>query len=117
MPRVYVPATYRAALMDLKRGTPADYARMDAIQDQHKRIACRIFDAIMTGEAAEAHQIKKGGYLMVIYHRSTRQGINIQASAFYKSHFDGQWTASSHHDIMTPADITLEPGTFLTITA
>lgn len=117
MPRVYVPATYRAAVMDLKRGTPADYARMDAIQARHNAIARRLFDAIMTGEASEAHQIKKGGYLMTIYHRSTRPGVNIQASTFYKSHLDGQWTASSHHDIMTPADITLEPGIYLTITA
>ena len=115
--RVYVPATYHAALMDIKRGTPADYARMDAIQTKHKAIARQVFDAIMTGEASEAHQYYNKSWGIIIYHRSTRPGINIQASNFYKSIFDGCWIAQSHHDINTPDDIILQPGQYLTMTA
>lgn len=117
MPRVYVPATYRAALMDLKRGTPADYAKMDAIQDQHKHIARRVFDAIMTGEAAEAHQYYCGSCGLIIYHRSTR-GNYIQESHFFRGVGTGfTWEAISHHDVTTPDDIQLQPGTYITITA
>lgn len=117
MPRVYVPATYRAALMDLKRGAPADYARMDAIQDQHKRIAHRVFDAIMTGEAAEAHQYYNKSCGLIIYHRSTR-GNFVQESHFYRG-IGSQyaWQAVSHRDITRPEDIQLQAGTYITITA
>lgn len=65
--------------------------------------------------AAEAHQKHTGGQLLTIYHRSTRPGVLIQASTFYRDR-SGSWIASSHHDINTPDDIELHAGEYLTIT-
>ena len=113
--RVYIPAAKHAAHMSLKRHTPADLAKFDAIMDAIRAAARQLFDAITTGEAAEAHQNHTGGQLLTIYHRSTRPGVMIQASTFYRDR-SGDWTASSHHDINTPDDIELHAGEYLTIT-
>lgn len=113
--RVYIPAAKRAAHMSLKRHTPADLAKFDAIMDAIHAAACQLFDVITTGEAAEAHQRHTGGQLLTIYHRSTRPGVLIQASTFYRDR-SGGWTASSHHNINRPEDIELHPGQYLTIT-
>lgn len=113
--RIYIPAAYRAAKMALRRGSAEDIARADAIHAAARKAARQLFDAITTGEADEAHQRHTGGQLLTIYHRSTRPGVLIQASTFYRDR-SGSWTASSHHDINTPEDIQLHPGEYLTIT-
>lgn len=113
--RLYIPAAKHAAHMCLKRNTPADRARWNAVENAISAAARRLFDAITTGEAAEAHQRHTGGQLLTVYHRSTRPGIIIQASTFYRDR-SGTWTASSHHNINTPSDIELHPGEYLTIT-
>lgn len=113
--RLYIPAAKHAAHMCLRRNTPADLAKFDAIMNAIHAAARQLFDAITTGEAAEAHQKHTGGQLLTIYHRSTRPGVIIQASTFYRDR-SGSWTASSHHDINRPEDIELHPGEYLTIT-
>lgn len=113
--RIYIPAARRAAEMALRRGSAADLARVDAIDAAHQAAARTLYNAIMDGTVAEAHQKHSGGQLLTIYHRSTRPGIMIQASTFYRDH-SGDWTASSHHDINTPSEIDLIPGEYLTIT-
>ena len=113
--RLYIPAAKHAAHMSLKRHTPADLAKFNAIMDAIRAAASQLFDAITTGDADEAHQRHTGGQLLTIYHRSTRPGVIIQASTFYRDR-SGDWTASSHHDINRPEDIELHPGEYLTIT-
>ena len=113
--RVYIPAAKHAAHMCLKRHTLGDLAKFDAIIDAIHAAACQLFDAITTGEAAEAHQKHTAGQLLTIYHRSTRPGVLIQASTFFRDR-SGSWTASSHHNINTPDDIELHAGEYLTIT-
>lgn len=113
--RVYIPAAKHAAHMSLKRHAPADLARFDAIMDSIHDAARQLFTAIMEGAATEAHQRHTGGQLLTIYHRSTRPGVMIQASTFYRDRA-GDRTASSHHDINRPEDIELRPGEYLTIT-
>lgn len=54
--RLYIPAAKHAAHMSLKRHTPADLAKFDAIMDAIHAAARQLFEAITTGEAAEAHQ-------------------------------------------------------------
>jgi hypothetical protein len=115
--RLYIPAAKHAAHMCLKRNTPADRARWDAVEDAISAAARQLFDAITTGEAAEAHQIYTSYYPhLIVYTRSNRPGVKIQASHFYKSlHTGGAWTATSHHNINSPEDIELIPGQYLTI--
>ena len=113
--RLYIPAAKHAAHMALKRNTPADHARFSAVMEAIHETARTLYNAITTGEADEAHQRHTGGQLLTIYHRSTRPGVTIQASTFYRDR-SGSWTASSHHDINRPEDIELHPGEYLTIT-
>lgn len=113
--RIYIPAARRAAEMALRRGSAADLARVDAIDAAHQAAARTLYNAIMDGTAAEAHQRHAGGQLLTIYHRSTRPGVMIQASTFYRDR-SGDWTASSHHDINRPEDVELRAGEYLTIT-
>lgn len=116
--RIYIPAAYRAAIMALKRGSAEDIARTDAIHAAAQEAARTLYKAITTGEAAEAHQIYTSYYPhLIVYTRSNRPGVQIQASHFYKSlHTGGAWTATSHHNINRPEDIELIPGEYLTIT-
>lgn len=111
--RIYIPAAQRAAIMALRRGSAEDIARADEIHEAAQEAARRLYKAITTGEAAEAHQ--RSGHLLTIYHRSTRPGVILQASTFYRSRA-GEWEPSSHHDINRPEDIELHPGEYLTIT-
>ena len=113
--QIYIPATYQAALMALKRGTDADIERTDAIHAQHRAIATRLYDGIMDGTISEAHQRYNGKYGLTVYHRSTR-GDYVQASHFLLDR-DGDWLALSHRDIHDPADIELCPATRLTVSA
>lgn len=113
--RIYIPAAQRAAIMAFKRGSAEDIARADAIHAAAQEAAWTLYNAITTGEADEAHQRHTGGQLLTIYHRSTRPGVIIQASTFYRDR-SGSWTASSHHDINSPEDIELHAGEYLTIT-
>ena len=113
--RIYIPATYRATLALFRRGSAADEARINAIDDRITEAAKRLYSAIMDGTATEAHQKHTNGQLLTIYHRSTRTGVLIQASTFYRD-MSGSWTASSHHDINRPEDIELHHGEYLTIT-
>ena len=115
MSRVYIPAGYRAAVMAIKRGAPADIARTDAIHDRQRSIAADMFNGIMSGRISEAHQFAIYGDNVTIYHRSTR-GEHVQESHFYRSK-DGTWTAQSHRDIITPDDIQFQGGSYLTTTA
>ena len=112
--REYIPATYRAAVMVLKRGTPTDYEREKAISAKHAEIATRIFNGIMQGTISEAHQTTP--HSLTIYHRSTRDGIPIQCSHFYRTTTADTWTAFSHHDIHTPRDFNFSPRRYITIT-
>lgn len=111
--RMYIPGAARAAAMVLKRGTAADHARADAIHAAIQDAARTLYTAIMTGTAAEAHQ--RYGDVLYIYHTSPRPDIDIQASRFHLDR-DGDWTAISHHDITSPADIDLHSCSYLTIT-
>ena len=113
--RIYIPATYRATLALFRRGSAADEARINAIDDRITEAARTLYKAITTGTATEAHQKHTRGQFLTIYHRSTRPGVLIQASTFYRDR-SGNWSASSHHDINTPDDIELHAGEYLTIT-
>lgn len=116
--RVYIPAAKHAAHMSLKRHTPADLAKFDAIMDAIHAAARQLFEAITTGEAAEAHQIYHCyGPHLVLYTRSTRPDVLIQESHFYKNlSTGGHWRAISHRDINHPEEIDLISGEYLTIT-
>lgn len=113
--QIYVPATYRAALMALRRGTDADIERIDAIDAKHLAIATRLYNGIMDGTITEAHQYHCAGHGLIVYHRSTR-GNHVQVSSFYRD-TDGDWDAQGHKDVFSPKDITLQPATRLTIAA
>lgn len=112
--RIYIPATYRATLALFRRGSAADEAHINAIDERITEAAQRLYSAIMDGTATEAHQRPRAD-MITIYHRSTRPGVMIQASTFYNDR-SGDWTASSHHDINTPDDIELHEGGYITIT-
>lgn len=112
--RIYIPATYRAALMTLKRGNAADMAREKAISQQHRYITARLFEGLTQGSITEAHQ--RTPHSLTIYHRSTRPDILIQCSHFYRTATDSAFYAVSHHDINSPKDFNLSPGRYITIT-
>ena len=96
--REYIRANNHAAVMLLRRGSDADYDRADEINEHNMDIASRIFDGIMDGTIATAHQ--RQGTRLTIYHRSTR-GDFVQASYFA----DG--IATMHQDITEPAKMEL----------
>ena len=112
--RVYIPATYRAALMALKRGTDADIERTEEISRKHADIAKRIFDGLTQGTISEAHQ--RTPHSLTIYHRSTRHNGIIQCSHFYRMTPDSDYYAVSHTDITTPRDFNFSPRRYITIT-
>lgn len=111
--QIYIPGTYRAALMALKRGSDTDIRRIDAIDARHRAIANRLFDGLMSGEFSEAHLRYNGPWGLMIFHKST-SGEHIQASCFLRD-TDGDWIAQSHRDIYCPDDIELQPATRITI--
>lgn len=112
--RVYIPATYRAAVMVLKRGNTADMERESVITRAHNDISRRLFDGLTQGTISEAHQ--RTPHSLTIYHRSTRPGVLIQCSHFYRMDTDSAYYAVSHHDINSPKDFNLSPGRYITIT-
>ena len=113
--RVYIPATYRAALLMMRRTSADDIRRYDEIEAAHKAIALDLFARIMGGEISEAHQYFRQGRGLILYTRSTR-GEFIQETTLHRS-ADGSWNPISHRDITDADGISFQPGKHLTMTA
>lgn len=53
--REYIRRTERAAVMLFRRGSDADYARLDAIDAHNHGIAIRVYNGIMDGSTSYAY--------------------------------------------------------------
>lgn len=99
--RLYLKAKRRAALMVLRRGTNADYDRVDAIEAHNRAILSRVYDGLLTGEITAARV--RSPLHQDIYTRSLR-GDFVQISHF--GLIGGRWEALSHTDAHNVRDMT-----------
>ena len=110
--REYIKGTERAAVMLFRRGSDADYARLDAIDAHNHGIAIRVYNGIMDGSTSYA-DIREGKRL-IVYTRSLR-GSFVQASYF--ADINGDIVATMHSDIHDHAQLagTFIPGKYINI--
>ena len=112
--RKYIKGNARAAVMLLKRGSAADFERVDAIDAHNRAIAESLYNAIMNDSINHAYQ--REGKRLIVYTKSLR-GNYIQASYFWE--FNGGMEATMHTDIINPGKMesTFIPARYINIVA
>ena len=110
--REYIRRAERATMMLFRRGSDADEARVDAIDQHNGAIAVRVYNGIMDGSVNYAHI--RDGKRLIVYTRSLR-GSFVQASYF--ADINGDTVATMHSDIHDHAQLagTFIPGKYINI--
>lgn len=108
--REYIKRTYHAALMTLRRGSGADFDRLDAIIDHNAEVASRAYSAVLAGHYA---YIRNGKQLIVF----TRSLYDCPVQASYFHDHNGDMEPVMHEDIHNVKEMerALLPGARITI--